>query len=292
MDDFASKKPQKKLPIPIGVDDYKVMIQGNYLHIDKTLLIKEFWEEGAPVVLITRPRRFGKSITLSMLKYFFEKTTHSMSSLFEKSKIWKYKEFQVLQGTYPVISLSFKDVKKDTWENAYEQILGVLQKEIDRVITPIKDSLSFLHKKQYEALMNQTATFVQFGNSLEFMTNALENNYGKKVIVLIDEYDTPITYAYLNNYYSQMTEFIRDLLSAGLKGNISLHRALLTGVVRTAKDGILSGLNNPKICTMLDGDFSDKFGFTSEEVDQLLTITGYLDKKEEVNLTLNLLGIL
>ena len=273
------KKPQS---LPIGVDDYKTMIQENCIHIDKTLLIKEFWEQGASVTLVTRPRRFGKSITLSMLKYFFEKTKPSTAHLFEKSKIWQESGFKELQGTYPVIHLSFKEVTEESWEDAYEQITEILVEELERVITPIADSLSPLHKRQYEALITQTASPIQFGNSLKFMSKVLELHYTKKVIILIDEYDTPITYSYLNKYYKKMVAFMKKLFSSGLKGNPHLHKGFMTGVVRTAKDGILSGLNNPKICTMLDKDYSDKFGFTEEDVKELLQITHYEQKEEEI----------
>ena len=269
----------KNRPLPIGKDDYKKIIDENCVYIDKTIFIKEFWESGGEVILITRPRRFGKSITLSMLRYFFEKTEKSTTYLFEKSKIWQEKEFRELQGAYPVISLSFKEVTEESWEEAYEQITEILVEELERVITPIADSLSPLHKRQYEALITQTASPIQFGNSLKFMSKVLNLHYNKKVIILIDEYDTPITYSYLNK---KTISFMKKLFSAGLKGNPHLQKGLMTGVLRTAKDGILSGLNNPKICTMLDKNYSDKFGFTQKEVEELLQVANRLEKKEEV----------
>ncbi len=279
--DLSDQASQRER-LPIGKDDYKKVIDENCIYIDKTLLIKEFWRSGSEVMLVTRPRRFGKSMTLSMLKCFFEKSEQSTAYLFEKSKIWQEDGFKELQGTYPVIHLSFKEVEETTWESAYEQITELLVEELERVITPFANSLSPLHKRQYEALLTQTAGPIQFGNSLKFMSKVLELHFNKKVIILIDEYDTPITSAYLNKYYKKMVAFMKKLFSSGLKGNKHLHKGFMTGIVRTAKDGILSGLNNPDIYTMLDAGYSDKFGFTEEETDQLLRNMGYLDKKEEL----------
>ena len=275
-------RSDQQLSFPLGVDDYSVLVQGNYVYVDKTLFIKEFWKEGAPVVLITRPRRFGKTLSLSMLQYFFENTEKPQNHLFINSKIWQEKGFPEVQGTYPVIFISFKDVKCDTWEDAYEQITELLVEEIDRVLTPIKDSLSPLHKKQYETFITESPSSVKFAGSLKFITAALKSYYDKKVLILIDEYDTPITHSYLRGYYEKMVAFMRNLLSSALKSNKNLCRACMTGVVRTAKDGIVSGLNNPAICTMLDVRFADKFGFTGEEVRELLAITGRREQETEV----------
>jgi len=272
----------EKRPIPIGVDDYKKMIEGGYLYIDKTLLIKEFWNQGSEVTLVTRPRRFGKSISLSMMRYFFERTKESRSHLFTHTNIWKDEGIKALQGTFPVIHISFKDIKASSWEEALEQLKGLLSKEVIRTLMPLEDSLSFLHKRHYEALITETATKTKWEASLAFITEAYEKILHKKTIILIDEYDAPITHAYVHGYYNEMIAFMRQLLSQALKGNTCLQKGFMTGVVRTAKDGILSGLNSPDICTMLDKDFSDKFGFTSEEVDLLLTQTDLSNKKEEI----------
>ena len=272
----------KKQPIPIGVDDFKDLIKENYLHIDKTLLIKEFWDDKAKVTLITRPRRFGKSISLSMLRYFFEKTEPSHAYLFEKSTIWQYEEFQKLQGTYPVIFISFKDVKCETWEEALQELKDLLTAEINRIITPVAHLLTPYLKQQYDKLITQTANNAEFTSSLKLSMEILKKYYDQNTVVLIDEYDTPITHAYVHQYYDKMIEFMRNLLSKALKGNECLCRGLMTGVVRTAKDGIMSGLNNPDIYTVLDAPFSDKFGFTECETNLLLKSVGSLDKKEEL----------
>ena len=270
------------LNFPIGVDDYKNLIEDGYVYVDKTLLIKEFWENKSKVLLVTRPRRFGKSISLSMLRCFFEKTDKPTAYLFENADIWKEPGFQELQGTFPVIHLSFKDIKATSWAQAYRELEEVLQEEMDRIITPIAHFLSPLQKQQYDKFITKTADSTEWSGCLKSATKILEQHYQKKTIILIDEYDSPITNAYLYHFYEEMTDFMRQLLSKALKGNVHLCRGFMTGVVRTAKDGILSGLNNPKICTMLDKNFSDKFGFTQSEVEILLFKAGRLTQKEEV----------
>ncbi|MBM3198311.1 MAG: hypothetical protein FJZ58_03540, partial [Chlamydiae bacterium] len=264
LDSPMNSPPQKK-PIPIGVDDYEEIITQGYLYIDKTLLIKEFWESGAKVTLVTRPRRFGKSITLSMMRYFFEQIKDAKLHLFTHTNIWKDAEMRALQGSFPVIHISFKDVKASSWEEAFEQLKELLGKEIMRTLMPLESSLSSIHKRKYEALITETATKTKWEASLSFITEVYEKVLNKKTIILIDEYDAPITHAYVHGYYNEMIAFMRQLLSQALKGNIHLQKGFMTGVVRTTKDGILSGLNNPKICTMLDMHYSDKFGFTQEE---------------------------
>ena len=282
MVDFSDAESQKQLSFPLGVDDYAVLVTGKYVYIDKTLLIKEFWEEGAPVVLVTRPRRFGKTLSLSMIQYFFEKTEISHAPLFEKTKIWKEKGFSELQGTYPVIFVTFKDVKCDSWEEAYQKCTSILSKEVYRTLKDLSPKMDGYYRKKYEALIDRSANKTDFSEALLFITEVFMEYYKTKTIILVDEYDTPITHAYLRGYYKPMIEFMRDLLSSALKTNKHLSRGFMTGVVRTAKDGILSGLNNPAICTMLDIRFADKFGFTQEETSHLLKIAGRQDQEREV----------
>ncbi len=265
-----------KLPpmsIGIGVDDFKKLIDKGSVYVDKTLLVKEFWEDGSEIVLTPRPRRFGKTLNLSMLKYFFERPSNPeepTAYLFEKTNIWKDPKYQKLQGRYPVISITLKDVKKRKWDDAYEQIIELLSKEVKRTLAPIYNSLDDEQKDRYNTLVKKTASNVEYCNSILFMTEVLEAHYKTKTIVLIDEYDTPIVAAYLNDYYIDMVSFIRDLLSAALKTNPALNRAFLTGITRTAKEGIFSGLNNLAVCTVLSTEYSDKFGFTDNEVDSLI----------------------
>ncbi len=280
--DLPVKTSKKIQPLPIGVDDYKDLIDEGYIYVDKTLFIKEFWDYKSKVTLVTRPRRFGKSITLSMIRYFFEKTEQSTAYLFEKSKIWQEEGFRELQGTYPIISISFKDVKFNTWEESYQKLKSLLAKEVRRALKPSENAMDANYRKNYDALVNETATVTKFEESLLFITEVFKELFAKNTIILIDEYDSPITHAYVHGFYDKMIGFMRNLLSPALKGNEHLHRGLMTGVVRTAKDGILSGLNNPDIYTMVDGGYSDKFGFTEEETNGLLASFDRLDKKDEL----------
>lgn len=279
--DFTDPASQRER-LPIGKDDYKKVIDEGCIYIDKTLLIKEFWKNASEVTLVTRPRRFGKSIALSMLKYFFEITEKSTAYLFQNSKIWQEEGFKELQGTFPVIHISFKDVKAPTWDKAYQKLKSLLAKEVKRTLKSLINKMDDISRDQYISLINETASETKFGESLLFITEIFKEYLGKNTIILIDEYDSPITHAYLHKYYPEMIGFMRNLLSPALKGNEHLHKGFMTGVVRTAKDGILSGLNNPDIYTLLDAGYSDKFGFTTEEIDQLLTTIHCLDKKKEI----------
>ncbi|MBM3198711.1 MAG: hypothetical protein FJZ58_05595 [Chlamydiae bacterium] len=276
------KHPFAQKPIPLGVDNYERIVQGGYLYMDKTLLIKEFWDSGSVVTLVTRPRRFGKSIALSMMRCFFEKTEKSKSHLFTHTKIWQEEHFQELQGTYPVIHLSFKDIKALNWEEAFCELQTLLAQEVHRMLAPVITQLDEYYNRQFKALVEKTANKAEFSDSLRLITEVLYKVTKKNTIILLDEYDAPITHAYTHRYYDEMLNFMRQLLSKTLKGNDYLCKGFMTGIVRTAKDGILSGLNNPQICTMLDWNFSDKFGFTEKEMLSLLQERGLLTKKEEV----------
>src|SRR3989339_2054768 len=181
----------KQRPLPIGVDDYKDLITEGYEYVDKTLLIKEFWEDKAKVILVTRPRRFGKSMALSMLRYFFEKTEVSNAYLFEKSNIWKEEQFRVIQGTYPVIYISFKDVKSETWEGAYEELKNLLAKEVYRTLNFLEPQMDDYHRGKYIGLVKKTANVAEFSESLLFITEVFGKYYNQNTIVLVDEYDSP-----------------------------------------------------------------------------------------------------
>ena len=292
MDELSSAKPQE-LRLPIGIDDYKKVIDESCFYVDKTLLIKEFLEKGSGVLLVTRPRRFGKTIALSMLRYFFEKpvsakTDQSTAYLFEKSNIWKEEKYRNIQGTFPVIFISFKSVKHNTWEESYAQFKSILKNEVDRTLTPLVKKLLPAEKKEYKQLMDlipfsdEAQSLVSYIGSLKFISKVYFRIYKKNTIMLIDEYDTPVTYSYIHGFHKELIKFMSALLSEALKGNDYMHKSFLTGVVRTAKDGILSGLNNPTVYTMTYSQFGDKFGFTESETDYLLEKAGYLDKREEL----------
>ncbi len=275
--------PHNSYPsIPIGVDDYKKLIDNKNFYVDKTFLIKEFWQDGAEVILVPRPRRFGKTLNLSMLRYFFEKTNQDTTYLFKKTNIWNYPEYRAIQAQFPVIFLTFKDIKVDSWELAYEEFASLLAINIEKSLAPIHASLTSVEQNWYARLVNNSATETDYTNSLFYTTIILERYYQKKVIVLIDEYDAPIIGAYLNNYYEKMIRFMDGLLSKVLKSNNALQKGLLTGITLIAKAGIFSGLNHLSVCTVLNNKYSDKFGFTQKEVDTLLTTYNLIDRKDDI----------
>jgi len=268
--------------IPIGGEDYKKLIDNENTYIDKTLLIQEFWQDGAEVILTPRPRRFGKTLNLSMLKYFFEKTSQKTAYLFKNTNIWNIAEYRDLQGKFPVIFLTFKDIKVDSWESAYEEFTNLLTINIEKLLSPAYPSLTPVEQNWYARLVGRSATEADYSDSLLYATVILERHYQKKVIILIDEYDAPIIGAYLHNYYEKMMGFMRSLLSKVLKTNPALEKGFLTGITRTAREGIFSGLNNLSVCTILNTDYSDKFGFTQEEVETLLVSYNLTDKKDDI----------
>lgn len=266
------------MKLPIGISDFKEIIEDGYYYIDKTLFIKELVETAGKVILITRPRRFGKTLNLSMLKYFFEINSTSNTHLFENTIIWQYKEYHELQGAYPVIFLTFKNCKQGNWEDAYKKFVELITLEFARHSAILMPELSSLELEKYIDISKGTAHSTRYTNSLFFLAMLLKRHYKKRVIVLIDEYDAPIHAAYVNGYYDKMIHFMQSLLTEVLKDNVYLERGILTGILRTAKEGIFSGLNNLRVKTLLDDEFADKFGFTLREVDQLLIDANLTEK--------------
>jgi hypothetical protein len=262
--------------LPIGISDFKTVIHEDYYYIDKTLLIKEIVESSGSVLLIPRPRRFGKTLNLSMLKYFFEKTESDNSLFFTNTNIWHEESYRKLQGKYPVIFLTFKDIKETTWEKTFEHFKIIIANEFYRHSSTLLQNLSDFHRVQYQAILDKKAHEVSYSNSLLLLTELLHNHYQKKVIVLIDEYDTPIHASYVHKFYQEIIQFMRSLLTPVLKDNLYLERGILTGILRTAKEGIFSGLNNLNVCSLFDTTFQDKFGFTQSEVVQYLKDYNYL----------------
>ena len=256
--------------LPIGISDYKEIITKDYYFVDKTLLIQELLDIKYKVYLLCRPRRFGKTLNLSMLKYFFEKTDKSNAHLFASKKIWQNEKSRNEQGKYPVIFISFKDIKDDNWENAYQHILDLIMIEFEYHEQFLLPKLTARQAKKYSMIADGQASQVTYASSLLFLSEILFAHYGQEVVVLLDEYDTPIHTAYKHNYYDKMVNFIKTLFSKVLKDNKCLKSGVLTGILRTAKEGIFSDLNNLYVCTMLSDEFSDKFGFTQEEVETLM----------------------
>lgn len=262
-----------KKGIPIGIDDFKMLRERQGYYIDKSLFIKEIIDDISVVKLITRPRRFGKTLNLSMLKYFFEKSTEDIRYLFQDLLIWRQGEVYLRhQGQYPVVNLTFKDVKENNYTDCLESLKIQISDEFKRHDYLLQSSrIRESDKKQFLSIIDETASPVRYKNSLSLLTKLLCQYYEKEVIVLIDEYDTPINQGYLSGYYDQIIDWMRVFLGGGLKGNSSLQTAVITGIYRVAKESIFSGFNNLKVCSLIDPLFTDKFGFTESETEALLT---------------------
>ena len=272
---------QKKKYISIGIDDFKQLIEGNYYFADKSLLIKELLDSKAAVTLIPRPRRFGKTLNLSMIRYFFEKSTDSRRHLFNGLKIEQHPDCMQEQGKYPIIWLTFKDVKTLKWEDCYRLIRKQISSEFERHIG-IVELLSDTEKELFERIRQGRGDLADFMRSLIDLATYLERAHKTRVIILIDEYDAPIHAGYLNGYYDEVVSFMRVFMGAGLKGNTALNFGVMTGILRVAKESIFSGLNNLEVCTLIRKDYDDKFGFLEDEVKAMLSHFGLENHLDEV----------
>lgn len=256
---------------PIGISDFKTLIDEDYLFIDKSELIKEFWESNGQTILVPRPRRFGKTLNMSMLKYFFGNSNEDNKYIFKGLNIEKHKDIMELQGKYPVIYLSFKDEKHSSFEYLKEGLSNLFSElfiEHDYCLNNNK-----LHKidiEYYNSVINKQATVIELGNALKKLSEYIHAYFDEKVIILIDEYDVPIQAAYISHYYNEAIEFMRNLLSGAFKDNVSLKKAMITGILRVARESVFSGLNNLKVESILSYEFSDKFGFTDSEIEKLV----------------------
>jgi hypothetical protein len=261
-----------KRKLPIGISDFNEVIEGNYYYIDKSLLIRELIDSGSKSVLLPRPRRFGKTLNLSMLRYFYEKTNADTDSLFKELAIWKQGEFYTSrQGKHPVIFLTFKDVKSRHWAECEANLKEVISREYLRHRSLLDaDWMDSHEKKVYREIIELTAGSSAYENSLKHLSAYLHRFYGQKTVVLIDEYDTPIQEGYLHGYYDEVVGFMRNLLSGVLKDNASLEQGVLTGILRIAKESIFSGLNNLEVYSLIRKPYCTRFGLTEEEVEQML----------------------
>lgn len=273
----------KKKPMPIGISDFKIATT-DYYYIDKTLLIKDFLDTKPKVSLFTRPRRFGKTLNMDMLRVFFEKTTEDTSVYFKDKLVWRYgEEYTKYQGQYPVIFLSFKDVKCSSWEETFEKLSRLIALEFLRHFELESSSkLNEYEKEQYARMAGGNGSEMEYEMGLQFLSLLLHKHYGKEAIIIIDEYDTPIQQGHTCNFYSDTVTFMRNFFSGGLKDNPHLAYGFLTGILRVAKESIFSGLNNLKINSILDDAYSQYFGFTKAEVKALLQYYGVSDKYSEV----------
>lgn len=273
----------KKLPVPIGRTDYKKICRNNY-YVDKTLLVKDILDEETDIILFTRPRRFGKTLNMDMLRTFFEKTEADTSQYFIDKKIWTQgEEYTKHQGQYPVIFLSLKDIKSSKWDTAFALLKRIIRTEYARHQELEKSTaLSRADIDTYQSIIDNTADDAAYMLSLQDLSRMLHLHYQKAPVIIIDEYDTPIQEGYVNGYYAQAVEFIRNFFSAALKDNSHMSLSILTGILRIAKESIFSGLNNIRVYSVLDRKFSSYFGFTSDEVQAMAVYYGADDKLEEL----------
>lgn len=258
---------QRKLRLPIGSTNYKEVCT-HYYYLDKTLLIKDVLDDGAKILLLTRPRRFGKTLNMDMLRTFFEKTDEDTSSYFKNKKIWQQGEaYTREQGKYPVIYLSLKDIKAGRWEAAFDLLKFIIENEFSRHGELQNSSrITEADRSFYKKIVSGSADEAAYMLSLRTLSRMLEAHYAVPAVILIDEYDTPIQEGYVNGYYAQSVEFIRNFFSAALKDNPYVKLSVMTGILRVAKESIFSGLNNVRVYSVLDKRFSSYFGFTSAEV--------------------------
>lgn len=267
----------KTKPLPVGVDDFEMLITRGYYFVDKTLLIKELLDKKGSVNLFTRPRRFGKTLSLSMLRYFFEDAAdpdgvkRDYAGLFEGLNIMKEDaSYLSHMGQYPVISLSLKSGKQPVFEMARDSLIGEMQKEYDRHRYLLKeDALPTWKKEKYKSIMIGKAQIVDYAKALEFLSQCLEEFHKKKAIILIDEYDVPLENAFMEGFYKEMIGFIRSLFESALKTNGSLEFAVITGCLRIGKESIFTGMNNLKMISILSEQYDEYFGFTDGEVRRL-----------------------
>jgi hypothetical protein len=269
--------------LPIGKSDFETIITGNYYYADKTLLVAELIQRGAEAVLFPRPRRFGKTLNMTMLKAFFEKTEQSKRHLFDGLAVSKLPKIMAHQGQYPVIFVTFKDVKFSTWQECYPEIVKTISNEFRRHDYLLSSSvLDAGQKQEYQKAIDKCAPKDVYQSALRDLSSYLHAYHQKKVIILIDEYDTVIQEAYLKDFYDPAIEFMRAFLGGGLKDNAVLERGVVTGILRIAKESIFTGLNNLLVGSFFRDDFADKFGLTESEVMQLLTDYGYAGQYDQV----------
>jgi hypothetical protein len=272
-----------KQQIAIGHHDFERIINEGICYVDKSFFIQRVLENKNTVFLFPRPRRFGKTLNMMLLRRYFEISETSKAHLFEGLKIKEWNQFDQHLGKYPVIWLSFKDVKNDTWELSKSKITLLLQNEYGRHrFLENSPKLTEQNKAFYKAIANRNATDDQYQDSIFKLCELLYLHHGVKPMLLIDEYDTPINNSYIYHFYEECIGFMRTLYSSCLKDNNFMERAVLTGIYRVAKESIFSGLNNLKVSTLIDDEFSDCFGFTPEEVHQLLEEHNALDNEEAV----------
>ena len=272
-----------KLPLPVGISDYRVA-STEYYYVDKTLMIKDFLDERPQVALFTRPRRFGKTLNMDMLRTFFEKTDEDTSVYFRDKAIWKQgAKYQAYQGKYPVVFLSFKDVKCETWQETLQKLSEIIGSEFARHADLLTtEACNDVDKAYFRRVMERAAGDVELSGALLTLTRMLHEHHKIAPVIIIDEYDTPIQQGHNRDFYNQVILFMRNLFSGGLKDNSHLTFGFLTGIIRVAKESIFSGLNNLSVYSIVDDSFSAYFGFTHEEIKQMAAYYGAGGKYDEL----------
>ena len=287
VDTIPVRKKKAKVdrkPLPIGISDFKRAVS-EYYYVDKTLLIKEFLDTKPQVILFTRPRRFGKTLNMDMLRVFFEKTDEDTSVYFSDKAIWKCGDkYRDEQGKYPVIFISLKDVKFDTWEQTFEMIKRLVRSEFARhEELATSSSLSDFDKGRYAEVLSEKSNenTVVFSSALGTLTELLYRHYNVKPILIIDEYDVPVQQGHSCGFYNEVISFLRNFFSGAIKDNSNISYAFLTGILKIAKESIFSGMNNLKTDSILDDRYSQYFGFTKDEVKAMLEVYGVGNKFKE-----------
>ena len=267
----------------IGIQDFSTLIENDYFYVDKTSFIKEWWESGDSVTLITRPRRFGKTLNMSMLEQFFSVDYADKGDLFEGLFIWEEEKYRQMQGTYPVISLSFARVKETNYEDTRERICQIIRNLYIKYGF-LKESgvLAEADKAYFDRILAEKISNPDLTASLYQLSEYLHRYYGKKVIILLDEYDTPMQEAYVNGYWESLVGLTRSLFNSAFKTNPWLERGMMTGITRISKESVFSDLNNLEIVTTTSDKYASSFGFTEKEVCDALKECGLSEEKEKV----------
>ena len=273
------------IPLPVGVDDFEKVIRGDYYYIDKTLFIKELLDMKGEVNLFTRPRRFGKTLNMSMLRYFFEMGTTDNSELFRGLKIMEAGEkYLTHMGKYPVISISLKSMKQYSYELSFEMLKKAVEGEFTRHWPEVEKSgkLTDAKLERYLRIRDLKGTESDYADSLKFLSECLYTCSGRRTVILIDEYDVPLENAYFSGFYDRMAALIRSLFESALKTNGNLEFAVVTGCLRISKESIFTGLNNLNVISITSDSFAEHFGFVPEEVERMLKDYGLEDNLETV----------
>ena len=266
--------------VAIGSQDFCYLRENNYFYLDKTAFIREWWDAGDSVTLITRPRRFGKTLTMSMLEYFFSHKYAARHDLFEGLEIWKDERYRALQGTYPVIFLSFAGVKQTSFEAAKSMINSVIANLFPQYEWLLSEGCLTQKDREFYQQISRDMDVTTAALSLNMLCGWLKRYYGKSCIILLDEYDTPLQEAYLNGYWDELSAYLRVFLNNTFKTNPALARGLLTGITRVSKESIFSDLNNINVITTTSEDYAASFGFTEAEVFAAMDEQGIPEKEK------------